>query len=98
MERFVKYQRKRHFGRAPDITSREGFVYVPLQGRLLSNRSFQYCSPIEMIEHLLANDTSWKFLVTLHPKEKYNAEETEAIFALEEKHKRLTVCNHNTSS
>ena len=51
-----------------------------------------------MIEHLLANDTSRKFLVTLHPKDKYNAEEKEAIFALEEKHKRLTVCNHNTSS
>ncbi|MFT7191543.1 MAG: hypothetical protein ACI9AQ_002113, partial [Dinoroseobacter sp.] len=34
----------------------EGFVYVPLQGKLLAYRSFQSMSPIEMVQVLAERD------------------------------------------
>lgn len=88
---FVRHWRRERFENATDTTSQEGFVYVPLQGRLLSHRSFQFCSPIEMVEYLLEHDRSRNIVATLHPKETYSDEEKAALLHLEKKHARLTI-------
>lgn len=87
-DRFAAFWRKRLF---PDLAPRDdGFVYVPLQGRLLDQRSFQSMSPLDMIETVLARDPR-PVVATLHPKETYTAAEHEALQALAEKHPRLAV-------
>ena len=57
---------------------REGFLYMPLQGKLLKKRSFQTCAPVEMIERTLTHDAR-PVLATLHPKERYSARERAAL-------------------
>lgn len=67
------------FGKAP--ISREGFVLVPLQGKLRRHRHFQSMSPVEMLETLLARE-SRPVVATLHPAEIYDAEDMAALEAL----------------
>lgn len=82
--RFAKFWKKRLFNDGPDRTLRDGFVYIPLQGRLLEHRSFQACSPVEMIKSVLAHDPQRRIVVTLHPNEDYSDEERSAVQALSE--------------
>lgn len=58
--------------------TRGGFVFMPLQGRLLDHRSFQSMSPVAMIRATLAQ---WPgpVLATLHPGETYSAAERQAL-------------------
>lgn len=51
--------------------TRQGFVFVPLQGRLTEHRSFQSMSPISMLEALLSAQ-SLPLKATLHPAEVYS--------------------------
>ena len=87
---FYGFWQKRLFGDAVHQTSKDGFVYVPLQGKLLAHRPFQICSPLEMVEHCLAQ-TSRQVVATLHPNEHYGKAEIAALERLEKAHKRLTV-------
>ncbi|CUH79364.1 hypothetical protein [Tropicibacter naphthalenivorans] len=82
--RFVANMRARIFG--DRAISRDGFIFVPLQGRLLEKRSFQTMTPIEMLETLLEHDTR-KIVATLHPRETYTAPELTAL-------EKLEVLNH----
>lgn len=76
---FQRFWRQRLLkGQSKEVRS-DGFVYVPLQGRLLEQRSFQSCSPIEMIRHVLTNDRERFVVVTLHPSEVYRVEELKAL-------------------
>lgn len=88
--RFYGFWQSRLFGDAPQRTSRDGFVYVPLQGKITSHRPFQMCSPLEMIEHCLAQ-TDRAIITTLHPGEHYDRSEITALKKLEKTHKRLSV-------
>jgi hypothetical protein len=88
--RFYGFWQNRLFGDAPQNTSRSGFVYVPLQGKLLDHRPFQLCSPLEMLEHCLAQ-TRLPVITTLHPNEHYERAEIAALMKLEKTHDRLTV-------
>ncbi len=88
---FYRFWQKRLFKEAPQNTRRDGFAYVPLQGKLLSHRSFQSCTPLEMVEAVLAHDPSRPVIATLHPKEEYSNAEIAALDALEQKHDRLTL-------
>ena len=88
---FYQFWQKRLFGDAPQSTDREGFVYVPLQGKLLSHRSFQHCSPIDMVKHVLTHDPDRRVIATLHPKEDYSQAEMDALTTLARKNPRLTV-------
>ena len=88
---FNRFWSERLFGDAPKQARRDGFVFVPLQGRLLQKRSFQSCSPIEMVKAVLAHDPQRQVAVTLHPKEAYPREEQQALERLLEKHSRLAV-------
>ncbi len=76
---FYRLWRKRLFDDASDYARQDGFVYVPLQGQLLRQRSFQSCSPIEMIETLLSHETKRQIVVTLHPSETYSTEEEKVL-------------------
>ena len=90
-ERFFRFWQNRLFGQAPKQTSQDGLVYVPLQGRLLDHRSFQSCSPVRMIEHVLEHDPNRKIVVTLHPNETYSPQELSALDALQARSSRLSV-------
>ncbi len=88
--RFYGFWQNRLFGDAPQTTSKGGYVYVPLQGKITSHRPFQICSPLEMVEHCLAH-TSGPVIATLHPNEHYDKSELAALGRLEQAHKRLMV-------
>ncbi|MDJ0628517.1 MAG: hypothetical protein QNJ44_09690 [Rhodobacter sp.] len=90
---FCNAWRKRLFGAAADRPRRNGFVYVPLQGRLLEHRSFQTISPVAMIQSVLDNDPGRPVILGYHPSEIYTPEETQAIDALCERHSRLRVAS-----
>ncbi len=49
----------------------EGFVYVPLQGKLTQKRSFQSASPLQMLETVVQNADGRRVIATLHPSETY---------------------------
>lgn len=89
-ERFYRFWQNRLFGDAPESARKSGFVYIPLQGMLLDHRPFQLCSPIQMVEHCLAQ-TDLPVIAGLHPNEHYSRPETRALDALEKVHDRLTV-------
>lgn len=67
-----------------------GFILVPLQGRLLAQRSFQAASPIDMLREVLAR-TDRPILATLHPNETYSDDERRALHDLAAASPRLTV-------
>lgn len=87
--KFVLNQRKRLFGSLKP--SKEGFVYVPLQGRIRERRSFQAASPLEMIETLLSVDTSRKVAIGLHPMEQYDAKDIAALERISQKFSRVSL-------
>ena len=86
---FYRFWRQSLFDDAPFDTRRDGFVFVPLQSQLLRKRSFQTCSPIDMIKTVLAHDTKRRVILTLHPNEIYSADEKRALEDLMKEHDRL---------
>lgn len=88
--RFYGFWQNRLFGAAPQDITQNGFVYVPLQGRLLDHRPFQICSPLEMVAHCLAH-SPLRVIATLHPNEAYSTAEITALEQLERAHPRLSV-------
>ena len=80
--------RRKLLGQGP--VTREGFIFVPLQGRLLDTRSFQSASPLAMLEILLAHDPR-PIRATLHPKEDYSPAELTALDDLARRSPRLTL-------
>lgn len=87
--RFLARLQRHRFGGAALGARREGFVYVPLQGRLLQHRSFQSMSPLEMLEQTLSRTGDRPILATLHPREGYDPAERRALDALAARHSRL---------
>ncbi|MBL4768452.1 MAG: hypothetical protein JKY94_12210 [Rhodobacteraceae bacterium] len=88
---FYHFWQKRLFKDAVTATEQGGFVYVPLQGKLLDRRSFQYCSPIDMLKHVMTQDSDRRVVATLHPNEEYDDKELAALNKLSKEHSRLTV-------
>ena len=50
----------------------EGFIYVPLQGKLTQKRSFQSASPLRMLETVVHRAEGRRVIATLHPREDYS--------------------------
>ena len=69
----------------------DGFVYVPLQGRLLDKRSFQALSPVGMIEALLAKEPARQIAVSFHPGETYTEAEQAAIRNLADRYRQIEI-------
>ncbi|WP_019954320.1 hypothetical protein [Yoonia vestfoldensis] len=82
---------KRLFDDAVRETRNDGFVYVPLQGRLTVQRSFQHCSPINMIRTILRHDPKRPVMATLHPSEVYGPEDHQALETLMAENDRLYI-------
>ncbi|MGJ8627181.1 MAG: hypothetical protein ACSHXB_09500 [Sulfitobacter sp.] len=89
--RFYEFWQKRIFGDATNQSEIAESVYIPLQGRLTQHRSFQACSPIEMIEHCLEQDQGRRIIATLHPNENYSVQELAKLDALVRQHSRLSI-------
>lgn len=88
--RFYRYWQGRLYGDATRQSESQGHVYVPLQGRLLERRSFQSCSPIQMLDHCLAQETERPVIAGLHPNESYTQEEINALDAFAQRHPRFS--------
>ena len=88
-EAFGRFWRQRLY---PDTrTSRDGYVFMPLQGRLSQHRSFQSMSPMGMIRATLRHLPKLPIRATLHPKETYSQAELDALDRLQRRRPRLTV-------
>ena len=87
--RFASNWRKRMFGAA--VARCEGYVYIPLQGRISERRSFQAASPLEMIEAVLEADPKRSVVIGMHPKEPYAASDIDALEKFEHRFERVTV-------
>ncbi len=70
--------------------TRDGFVFVPLQGKLLRHRQFQSMSPMAMLDVVLAHEMR-PVIATLHPAETYDAEDMDALHELAGQHARFTL-------
>lgn len=88
---FARTWKERLFEQPDAASNRDGYVYVPLQGKLLTHRSFQSCSPLEMLEQLLEHDPNRPIRATLHPKEDYTQPELDALGALTREHPRVSL-------
>lgn len=89
--RFFNNWRKRLFPNANWEAKGQGLIYVPLQGRLLEKRSFQYASPLEMVQNTLDLDPTRDVVATLHPKESYSDKERTALAEMASLNPRLRV-------
>ncbi|MEL6914404.1 MAG: hypothetical protein AAFP13_07865 [Pseudomonadota bacterium] len=56
-------------------------IYVPLQGRVREQRSFQAYSPVEMVTHALSHAQGREVIATLHPNELYSDADLDALKA-----------------
>lgn len=88
---FYRFWQKRLFDDAVQQTRRDGFIYVPLQGRLTTQRSFQHTSPIDMIRAVLRHDPTRPVIATLHPSETYSSEDQQALDVLATENDRLFI-------
>lgn len=88
---FYRRWQNRLFGDAPAHVTREGFIYVPLQGRLLDRRSFQLASPIEMLHDVLTHDPKRQVVATLHPSEHYTRDEEKRLEQMQDRFSHLSL-------
>ncbi|MEL6841232.1 MAG: hypothetical protein AAFP85_18250 [Pseudomonadota bacterium] len=88
---FYRFWQDRLFDGATQTARREGFVYVPLQGRLVTHRSFQFCSPVDMLDAVLTHDPNRDVIATLHPAETYSVQEQKALEGLLARHGGLSI-------
>ncbi|MDG1339955.1 MAG: hypothetical protein P8P66_08180 [Paracoccaceae bacterium] len=88
---FVENWRKWLFQGQAENPMRSGFVYVPLQGRVLDNRSFQTMSPLDMLRETLGHEQQRPIIATLHPNENYSTDEIAELETLINKHPQLKV-------
>lgn len=71
---------------------RTGHVYIPLQGMLTTQRSFQTASPMDMVAQVLRHDRQRPLIVTTHPNEDYSAADRAALTELAG-HPRITLAH-----
>lgn len=84
---FLRHTRPRVLGNGP--ITREGFIFMALQGQLTRHRHFQAMSPVKMIEATLQADLARPIFATLHPKENYAAADLAALAELQVRHARF---------
>lgn len=86
---FLARLRERVLGQG--IITNDSYIFMPLQGRLSQQRSFQANSPLAMVEATLSQDHRLPIRATLHPKENYDAADTSALTMLEQRFPRFRV-------
>ncbi|MFD1880508.1 hypothetical protein [Paracoccus pacificus] len=88
---FVARTRARVWPDARLPARRADWIYVPLQGILTRQRSFQTASPLTMLERVAQTFPNREIRASLHPREVYTAADLFALEALTGHHKNLTV-------
>jgi hypothetical protein len=88
--KFAHALRKGRFG---DVEGRRdtGMIFVPLQGRIATQRSFQAASPIQMLEDVLDRAEGRRVVATLHPNETYSKSEMAALERLKDRYPALDI-------
>lgn len=86
---FCNHWQKKLFDTA--AIARDGFIFVPLQGKLTRHRSFQTMSPVEMIKATLSADPVRPVRATLHPGEVYTPDEIAELHAIAGSNPRFTL-------
>lgn len=89
--KFCAAWRKRLYNMADAPIEGKNMVYVPLQGRLLTRRSFQAQSPLDMLSTLIAHEPDRQIFTSFHPGEAYADEERDAIADLVKRAPNLRV-------
>ena len=89
--RFYRFWRKRLFPGIEGQTAAGGPVFVPLQGLIRQHRSFQSCAPVDMIRHTARRLPDREIVVTLHPRERYDNADIEALARIEADHPNVHV-------
>ena len=64
--------------------AKTGHIYVPLQGRISTRRSFQFCSPLQMVDHVITHRRGRDVVIGLHPNESYSEKELSHLQGLAE--------------
>jgi len=95
-KQFCDFWRSKLFKDLPGGNNTQGIVYIPLQGRILEQRSFQFASPVEMIKSVLVHDQVRDIVIGLHPAETYLPEELDTIKALIDTNPRLLLSKART--
>jgi len=72
----------RNLPAAPEVLPEDDFIFVPLQGRLLKRRNWQFANCKQMIDSILAQEPTRKILVKPHPRETYSRAEQAFISEL----------------
>ena len=62
--------------------AKNGHIYVPLQGRIGTRRSSQFCSPLQMVKHAIAHRKGRDVVIGLHPNETYTEKDLSRLRAL----------------
>jgi hypothetical protein len=88
-ERFAGYWKNRVYKAEYPHPQPYVAIFVPLQGRLLEQRSFQAASPIEMLRETLRRLPDTTVIARLHPRETYGADEVDALHDLTRSDRRL---------
>jgi len=81
-QRFFEFWQDRLHKQDVAKSAQTDFVFVPLQGRLLDKRHGQMMCPIDMVKETVIHERDRKIIVKLHPKEKYDATELDALSEL----------------
>lgn len=87
----------RNIPNTPSPMAKDDFILVPLQGRLLTQRKWQYTDCKQMIDTILEQDPSRKILIKPHPRESYSADEQAFIDTLTQS-PRISIAKAGTHS
>ncbi|KQI70101.1 hypothetical protein AN189_01505 [Loktanella sp. 3ANDIMAR09] len=89
--RFFNFWRKRLYPGLSEDSTRHGPLYMPLQGMVREHRSFQSCSPIEMIKRTAERFPYRDVILTLHPNESYSQDDHAALHLVEDKYDNVSI-------
>jgi len=95
--RFAETLRRRHLSTVSGSASVDDFVFIPLQGRLLVQRSFQTISPIQMLSTVARHMKNQQIVATYHPGENYTDQEREELANVCMKHPNVTISERKAS-
>ncbi len=96
--RFAGFWRKRLFPGATVPPVPHGPVYVPMQGLIRQHRSFQSCSPLEMVARTAERFPDHDVIVTLHPNETYTPADQAALQEVERRYAHVNVSNRDMTA
>lgn len=95
--RFADTLRKRELNSQSSTGCSEEFVFVPLQGKLLLQRSFQMTSPIEMLSMVAEHMKNQTIVANYHPGERYSEEELSELDNICRKYPNVSVSDKPAS-